>query len=333
MNDAPGRSCPLRYRYGPAAIAAAPLRQAQTLYVIGGLYGNRFALDAIEALAACEASPATLCFNGDFNWFDVEDQDFADLNRRVLAHDALLGNVEAELDGQAGEAGCGCAYPDHVPDEVVTRSNRIHARLKQTAAAHPALRARIAALPMVARYQVGDLAIGVVHGDAHSLSGWDFDVQALQEPSRQSLLADLFDQAGVSVFACTHTCLPALQQVPAGQTPRCIINNGSAGMPNFRGSTQGLITRIATTPPPRPARYGMRIGQVHIDAMAVDFDAQAWQQHFLRAWPPGSDAYESYFERICQGPDFLPDQALSRSGQPSGNQTRSAGSSMSCNSL
>ena len=43
----PGRVCPVRYRYGPAAIARAPERPAETLYLIGGLYGNLPALDAI----------------------------------------------------------------------------------------------------------------------------------------------------------------------------------------------------------------------------------------------------------------------------------------------
>ncbi|MEZ5584243.1 MAG: hypothetical protein R3F37_17180 [Candidatus Competibacteraceae bacterium] len=32
----PGRVCPLRYHYGPAALAVAPERQAETLYVVGG---------------------------------------------------------------------------------------------------------------------------------------------------------------------------------------------------------------------------------------------------------------------------------------------------------
>jgi hypothetical protein len=36
----PGRVCPLRYRYGPHAIAHAAERTAETLYVIGGLYNG-----------------------------------------------------------------------------------------------------------------------------------------------------------------------------------------------------------------------------------------------------------------------------------------------------
>ncbi len=92
----PGRVCPIRYRYGPSAIAAAPERLAETLYVIGGLYGNLQALATIESMARIEPGPVTLCFNGDFNWFNVDDAGFREINERVLRHDAILGNVESE---------------------------------------------------------------------------------------------------------------------------------------------------------------------------------------------------------------------------------------------
>ena len=83
-------------------------------------------------MAGAEAGPVTLCFNGDFNWFNVDDAGFRAINERVLRHDAILGNVEAELDSDSDAAGCGCAYPESVDQCVVERSNRIHARLKRT---------------------------------------------------------------------------------------------------------------------------------------------------------------------------------------------------------
>ena len=94
----------MRYRYGPAALAHAPEQTAETLYVVGGLYGNRPALAALRQLAAQEPGPVRLCFNGDFNWFNVDDAGFAAVNRAVLEHDACLGNVEAELVGRLGSA-------------------------------------------------------------------------------------------------------------------------------------------------------------------------------------------------------------------------------------
>jgi len=143
----PGRSCPLRYRYGAGAIARAPERAAETLYVAGGLYGNLPALDAIEALAAAERRAVTVCFNGDFNWFDVDDGGFRAVNERVRAHDAIAGNVEAELVADDAGHGCGCAYPDSVEQTLVDRSNRIHARLRECASRHADILAWLATLP------------------------------------------------------------------------------------------------------------------------------------------------------------------------------------------
>ncbi len=183
----PGRLCPLRYRYGAAAIAAAPEHVAETLYVIGGLYGNLPALDAIEAMAAAEPGPVTLCFNGDFNWFNVDDAGFRAINQRVLRHSFIPGNVEAELGSGSDDAGCGCAYPESVDGAVVERSNQIHAALKRTAQRHPDLLARLEKSALAARWRVGDLRIGVVHGDADSLAGWRFDAANLDDPGAARL--------------------------------------------------------------------------------------------------------------------------------------------------
>ncbi len=315
--DAPGRVCPLRYRYGPQAIARADVREADTLYVVGGLYGNVPALDAIEAMARAESraeGPApTLCFNGDFNWFDVDDAAFAEINRRVLACDALLGNVEAELDAPGDDAGCGCAYPSSVDSGVVERSNLIHARLKATAARHPELLARIARLPMLARYRVADCRVGVVHGDAESLAGWRFDVAALDDPAERAWLGSVFEAADVDLFASTHTCLPAMRRLPTGSGREgCVVNNGAAGMPNFTGDAGGLITRIATTPSPHPVLGEVRVAGAWVALLPVRFDAPRWEREFLAQWPPGSPAWVSYFERITRGPAFSPAQAIGR---------------------
>jgi hypothetical protein len=317
VDDAPGRVCPLRYRYGAQAIAHARTREVGTLYVVGGLYGNVPALDAIEAMAraeTCADAPApTVCFNGDFNWFDVDDEAFAEINRRVLACDALLGNVEAELDTPGDDAGCGCAYPPSVDAGVVERSNLIHARLKATAARHPALLARIAGLPMLARYRVADCRVGVVHGDAESLAGWRFDVAALDDPAQRPWLGTMFEAADVDLFASTHTCLPALRRVPAASGREgCVVNNGAAGMPNFSGDPAGLITRIAATPSPHPVLRELRIAGAWVALLPVRFDVPRWQREFLAQWPVGSPAWASYFERITHGPAFSPEQAVGR---------------------
>ncbi len=308
-----GRVCPLRYRYGAASLREAALRPANALYVVGGLYGNLPALDAVEQLAAAEpGGPATICFNGDFNWFDVDPATFAEVNQRVLRHDAILGNVEAELDAAADDAGCGCAYPDSVDQGTVERSNQIHRELKATAALQPELLQRLAQLPMVARYSVADVSVGVVHGDAESLAGWRFDIAALDDDANLPWLRSVFTTAAVDVFASSHTCLPALRRIdrPGYNLPGCVINNGAAGMPNFSGDLSGLCTRIGGSPSPHPVVHELRIGDAWVGLLRVAYDARRWRTVFLRQWPAGSPAWRSYFERIERGTTFTVGQAL-----------------------
>ena len=292
---APGRSCPAHYRYGPTTFAThAPpaLQDLEVLYLVGGLYGNELALQRVLALFERERGRKQLVFNGDFHWFDADESTFASVQRQVLEHVALRGNVETELadESASGDAGCGCAYPDWVGDEVVERSNGILARLRGVTSA--AQRAALAALPMTQRATVGALEVGIVHGDAESLAGWGFAQEHLRQAAQRRRVSDWFDAAQVQVFASSHTCLPVSQR---------------------RADGAGLLTRIALSAHPGPERrFGLREGAVHMEALAIEFDAPAWQRRFLQCWPAGSAAHASYFTRIARGPDYGLDEALRR---------------------
>ena len=321
----PGRSCPLHYRYRPGVFARPADPGCETLdvlYVVGGLYGHAGALAQIVQRFQAETGRKRLVFNGDFNWFNVEPAAFEALNRTVLGYDALRGNVETELADPAAtdDAGCGCAYPEWVGDGVVERSNRILQRLRATAQQYPALQARLAALPMHRRADVGGLRVAVVHGDAESLAGWGFAQEHLQQPAHRAQVRAWFDAAQVDAFACSHTCLPVFHSlpVPGRAVDPVVLNNGATGMPNFRGDAAGLFTRIAATPLQSAGwRFGITrsvAGQtVYLDAVAVAGEAaavQAAQADFLRDWPAGSDAHASYWARIAEGPAYTPEEAL-----------------------
>lgn len=311
--DRAGRSCPIRYRYSTNSIAAAPEQLAGTLYVIGGLYGNTAALDAVELMAQEEAQAPTLCFNGDFNWFNIDDDSFAEVNRRVMFHDATLGNVEAELCGPGGtdDVGCGCAYPSSVDDEIVARSNAIHRELTATSRRHPFVRAALARLPMFARYRVADCRIGVVHGDYESLAGWSFDVSSLDDPNSMAALRKAFKKANVDVFASTHTCLPALRLLELDENQgACVANNGAAGMPNFEADRRGLLVRISEVPAAQAEFGEVHLRGAYISLQPIAYDAARWNNSFLSQWPAGSPAWESYYRRIVEGPNYSPLQAV-----------------------
>ena len=305
----PGRSCPTAYRYPPRSLDRAPEIEAETLLVVGGLYGNVEALAAVLDLAAREAAPVAIAFNGDFHWFDADPADFARVQAAVEAHAATRGNVETEIAQEDSGAGCGCAYPADVSDAEVSRSNEILARLRETARGFPGARGWLARLPMNRVARVGDARVAIVHGDAASLAGWGFAHGALDDPAHRRWLESAFAESKADLFASSHTCLPALRVFDFGRGPVAVANNGAAGMPNFAGERFGVATRISVRPA-ADALYGARVAGAHVEAVAVRYDAPAWERRFLAAWPEGTAAHASYFRRIAQGPAFARERAL-----------------------
>ena len=302
--NAAGRACPASYRYGAGALARGADLEVETLWVAGGLYGNPFALERLLDLYDAEHGAKALVFNGDFHWFDIED--FKQVDDAVRAFVATRGNVETELAAPVPGVGCGCGYPDWVDDGTVERSNRIIERLRVAARRFPDALEGLAALPMHLVAEVGGERVAIVHGDADSLAGWGFSQEALASPMGRAAAQAAFRAANARIFASSHSCLPVLQAFPAG---RAIINNGAAGMPNFRATTFGLATRISVAAGGR-AVYSARAGELFVEAISLRYDAAAWQKRFAAQWPEGSDAYCSYHERILNGPRYGLEQAL-----------------------
>jgi hypothetical protein len=319
-----GRFCPVGYRYQAEALAKPAQLSADTLYVVGGLYGNPAALRAVLERAEGEPeAPAAIVFNGDFHWLDVDPDDFQAITETVLAHHATKGNVEAELASDE-DAGCGCAYPDYIGDDDVDRSNQIMTRLRATARQFPGLVRRLGDLPRYLTASVGGERIGIVHGDPESLAGWRLALEAMEPGDPQvrrqvgwrgqatttDELLDWFGRAEVEVFASTHTGLPYAQDLVDGGGRRLVINNGAAGLGNFADATYGVITRLSSNPqPPADSLYGTTVGEVRCDALALEFDLSWWRERFLAQWPPGSPGHRSYFTRINRGTLLQPRQA------------------------
>jgi hypothetical protein len=303
--------CPADYRYSAAVFARRPEIDTDVLYVVGGLYGNVAALTAIEQLAAAEAMKPTIVFNGDFHWFDATPDWFEAIERGVRPHLAVRGNVEMEI-ARADDigAGCGCAYPEGVDEGTVRRSNAILRELRDVV--RDADRAQLSALPMHLVAKVGPLHVAIVHGDACALAGWRFARASLDVPAQRGWLTGVHAAAQVDVFASTHTCAAALRDdaLPSGRLT--VVNNGTAGMPNFRDTRFGVITRIATSPSPHAPLYGLERDGVHIDALALAYDCDAFLARFDARWPQGSPAHVSYRRRLVHGPDDLLAEAAPR---------------------
>src|SRR5215216_195095 len=242
----------------------------------------------------------------------------------LLGHHAIKGNVEAELASDEA-AGCGGAYPDYISDDAVDRSNQIMSRLRATASRVPALVGCLGELPNYLTASVGGQRIGILHGDPESLAGWRLALEAMEpgdppvrrqvgwhgQPTTAADLLDWFRRAKVSVFACTHTGLPYAQDVADDGRRRLVINNGSAGLPNFTGTGYGVITRLSTSPqPPADSLYGISLDGLRCDALALEFDIAWWEARFAVQWPEGSPAYERYLARITGGAPLQLRQAV-----------------------
>jgi len=319
----------LAYWYQPDVLARPAQLEADTLFVVGGLYANPSALHAVLQRADQEPGGRTrVVFNGDFHWLDVDPDDFQAISETVLAHHATKGNVEAELafGGSAEDAGCGCAYPDYVGDDVVERSNQIIGRLRATAARFPELVDRLGALPRYLTAEVAGERVGIVHGDPESLAGWRLALEAMEpgdpvvrhlvgcprQPTTAAELLDWFHRADVTVFASTHTGLPYAQDLADQQgRRRLVINNGSAGLDNFTGTTFGVISRLSTNPrPPADSLYGTTLDGLRCDALPLEFDPAWWIARFTAQWPEGSPAYDRYFQCIRGGAQLRLHQAV-----------------------
>lgn len=300
-----GRDCPLDYRLARDAFSGEPLFECDSLYVVGGLYGNRQALAALQRRLAAEPN-ARVVFNGDAHWFDRDPEIFQQIEQGLSAHLALRGNVETELGRlESSGAGCGCAYPMTVDEAVVERSNAIQQELNSTVRSLPGMAERLAARPSTALVSVAGRRVAISHGDEQSLAGWNCSRDALGESGRQQQLDSWFTANNVQVLATSHSCSAVALNLAHG----ALINNGAAGMPNFAGGRYGLLSRIASTPHPA-ALYRCQRDGLFIEALALSYEHDAFLTDFDRQWPAQSPAALSYRSRILGVVADQPQHAL-----------------------
>ena len=298
-----GRVCPIDYHIPSDAFAGDPARTCDVLYVVGGLYGNPFALEAVKDMVAHEDGDVLVVFNGDMHWFDKTAENFDALEQAVATAGErfvpLVGNVEAELRRQVDVGvGCGCAYPDCTSDEAVSRSNRIHKMLSIAVDEHPELKEVLAGRPATMLVGVAGRKVGITHGDEKLIGGWDCSRESLQDVLRQDELDRFMAANDLDVFATTHTCSPVALTMARG----AVINNGAAGLPNFAGQRYGLLVRIAETAHP-DALFGCNLEGLFVEAVPVRYDRDAHLAWFDELWDACSPAAISYRDRIVNGPD------------------------------
>ena len=169
QNIAQLAACPLHYRLGARALRRAPRIRCDTLYAVGGLYGNSFALSSLLERANRETLRTQIVFNGDFNFLNCTPAWWRQINSEIrhgavrgVPHVATLGNVEAEAATEH-YTGCGCGYPSYTSPGVADRSDQIVRELH--ACAHAAEAAEflpwLRGLPLGVVAEVGDRHVPV----------------------------------------------------------------------------------------------------------------------------------------------------------------------------
>lgn len=288
-----GRNCSLEYILKKDWTKKIKKLKAEVVYIVGGLYGNRYALEIINKMARDEN--AKIVFNGDMHWFDIEKEDFLKVEELSKGSIKLLGNVEFELLNNTSSLGCGCNYPQDVSDGVVERSNIIHNMMKENIKGDDILndikeRSKTLVLDFLGK------KIAITHGDEKSMSGWECSIDNLKLESRKKELDSWFGENNIDILATTHTCLPVVYD--NGRS--IVINNGAAGMANIKGQTFGLFTRIAKSSH-KKAIYSEYRNGLYVELVKVDFDIEKFKLWFGKIWSDDSPASISYKNRIING--------------------------------
>ena len=293
--------CPLDYAL---SFDVTPTQHCDTLYVVGGLYGNGEALEALKRRIEPEA---LVVFNGDIHWFDASIELFMRIEEEIVPFVLLNGNVEMELSREVKSgAGCGCFYPTCVSEETKAWAHEIHAILSEMVDTHlPTYKKKFQERKTCLSVLVGEHTVAITHGDETSLAGWECSRENLRKEARQRALNAWFETNRFSVLASSHTCEAALLALENG----VLINNGAAGLPNFKGLGSGLVTRISTTPAPK-ALYGTRFENLFIDAICLEYDFEAFKRQFCAIWKEESPASRSYWKRITHGVNQAPNEAV-----------------------
>ena len=288
-----GRNCSLEYILQKDWTKKSKKLEEEVIYIVGGLYGNRYALEIINKMTHDEN--AKVVFNGDMHWFDVEKEDFLKIEELSKDSIKLLGNVEFELLNNTSSLGCGCNYPEDVSDGVVERSNVIHNMMKENIKGDQILndikeRSKTLVLDFFGK------KIAITHGDEKSMSGWGCSNENLKLVSRKKELDNWFKENDIDILATTHTCLAVVYD----NGRNIVINNGAAGMANIKGETFGLFTRIAKNSHKKAIYSEYRDG-LYVELVKVDFDIEKFKLWFEKVWPDDSPASISYKNRIING--------------------------------
>lgn len=293
-----GRNCSFDYVLNKDWVKDISYIDNEAIYIVGGLYGNYYALEKIKEFASFENKPLII-FNGDIHWFDIIEEDFLKIENVIKDDIKLLGNVEYELIRKTNDLGCGCNYPESTSDGIVERSNIIHSLMKKNIKDINILNDISSRKKTLCINALGK-KIAITHGDEKNMAGWQCSFENLHNIKRQEELESWLTENKIDMFVTTHTCLPVIKNFAKS----FIFNNGSSGMGNIKDSHYGLFVRIAKTSH-KEAIVSKKIDDVYIELVKIDYDLDKFVTWFDKVWEKDSPASISYKNRILNGTNLL----------------------------
>ena len=222
------------------------LSGARRIALLGGVYANARALEAVLADARERGAEAVYCL-GDLGGFGPHpDRVFPLLRDAGIV--CVRGNYDEAI--AAGAADCGCGYTD-------PRDNHFARIAYAYTLAHTSTEHRrwLAGLPGALRVNLGGHRLLLCHGSPRQIN------EFLWESTTPNGLIERFcDAHDADVLGFTHTGIAWHRALPSG---RHAVNVGAVGRPENDGRTAVRYALLTATP------------DLAVELVCVDYDHEA----------------------------------------------------------
>jgi len=236
--------------------------------VFGGVYNNRYALEALLEDATARGAEAIYCL-GDLGGFGPGPEEIRPLLEQGEVR-TIQGNYEESL--ASGRDDCNCGYTDPRDNHFAEVSYNYTADN-----CSPEFKSWMGELPMRRRIRVGERELLLAHGSPRQVNEFLF---ASTTPA--AFLEVVLDRERCDGFLCTHTGLPWQRLLPSG---RDVVNVGVIGRPANDGRTHVWYSLLEE-----------REGGLAVESVPLPYDHESLADHMRREELP-----EEFVETILTG--------------------------------
>ncbi len=236
--------------------------------VFGGVYNNRFGLEAVLEDAARRGAEAVYCL-GDLGGFGPNPERVWPLIEAGSVR-AIQGNYEESL--ASGREDCNCGYTDPQDIHFAALSYGYTAERCSTG-----FKKWMGELPLRRRVRVGAQEVLLVHGSPRKINEFLFE-----STSPDPFLERALDREGCDVLLCSHSGLQWQRRVASG---RDVVNVGVIGRPANDGETNVWYCLLED-----------RSDDLGIELLPLSYDYQALATEMRQ-----EDLPEEFIETILTG--------------------------------